>query len=228
MNWINIHPQTRGNDRTANLSVATEQKTFFSVTGNASILPFGETSCVMSRRQQSEFVSFRGDYAKGADFCQVFQRDMKSLYLLTFLLTANHNEAARCFGLLLEDAFKENCVFQGWIGYWLRRCVIRKAIQAVFSCSVQRDKRRDLWWNLPGEQGVSSVLNAVSSLEDPERFVYVMSILEGYSNKDCSLLLNCNVKTIVELQISAACKLAAHDPFVLRRLARPSDRRESA
>jgi hypothetical protein len=182
----------------------------------------------MSRHEHSEFGSFRGDYAKPADFCQVFERDMKPLYLLTFLLTANHNKAARCFDSLVEDAFRENCVFQGWEGFWLRRCVIRKAIQAVFSCSVQSEKLRDLWGDSPREKEVSSVLNAVASLGDLERFVYVMSILEGYSNKDCSLLLNCNVKAVAELRVSAACKLADHDPFVLRRLARPSDRRESA
>jgi hypothetical protein len=51
----------------------------------------------MFRPEESNTANFRADYAKHADFCEVFQRDMKPLYLLAFLLTANHKEAERWF-----------------------------------------------------------------------------------------------------------------------------------
>jgi hypothetical protein len=38
-----------------------------------------------------QIAGFRPGYAKRADFCEVFERDMKPLYLLAFLLTANPN-----------------------------------------------------------------------------------------------------------------------------------------
>ena len=68
----------------------------------------------MFRPEESKTANFRADYAKHAEFCEVFQRDMKPLYLLAFLLTANHKQAERCFASTLEEAFKEQAVFKKW------------------------------------------------------------------------------------------------------------------
>lgn len=42
---------------------------------------------------KDEMDNSRAEYATHADFCKVFERDMKPLYLLAFLLTANHQDA---------------------------------------------------------------------------------------------------------------------------------------
>ena len=43
-------------------------------------------------------------YASSDDFRRVFDEDMNSLYLLSFLLTADREKAEQCFVSGLEDA----------------------------------------------------------------------------------------------------------------------------
>ncbi len=42
-------------------------------------------------------------YATSADFCRIFESDMNRLYLLCYLLTADHGIAEECFVRGLED-----------------------------------------------------------------------------------------------------------------------------
>jgi len=53
--------------------------------------------------EKPEIASFRAEYAKRADVCEVLERDMNCLYLLAFLLTANHKEAEQCFVATVDD-----------------------------------------------------------------------------------------------------------------------------
>ena len=43
-------------------------------------------------------------YASSDDFRRVFDEDMNSLYVLSFLLTADHEKAEQCFVSGVEDA----------------------------------------------------------------------------------------------------------------------------
>src|SRR5215510_1726681 len=52
------------------------------------------------------------DCATREDFCRLFEAEMKPLYLLAFLLTANHAEAEQCFVSGIDDAAKGNRVFK--------------------------------------------------------------------------------------------------------------------
>jgi DNA-directed RNA polymerase specialized sigma24 family protein len=45
------------------------------------------------------------------------------------------------------------------------------------------------------------------SLEDFERFVFIMSVLEHYSDHDCALLLDCSVREILESRARALREL---------------------
>jgi hypothetical protein len=67
----------------------------------------------------------------GTDFCEVFRRNTKQLYLLAFLLTANHQETQECFVGAMDDAFAERNVFKGWEESWSKRCLIEHAIGAI-------------------------------------------------------------------------------------------------
>jgi hypothetical protein len=51
----------------------------------------------MFRFRKPEIENFRADFAKHADFYDIFEKDMKRLYLLAFLLTAGHKQAEHCF-----------------------------------------------------------------------------------------------------------------------------------
>jgi DNA-directed RNA polymerase specialized sigma24 family protein len=51
-------------------------------------------------------------------------------------------------------------------------------------------------------------MDAVLGLEDFERFVFVMSVLEHYSEHDCALLLGCSPREIREGRTRALKELA--------------------
>jgi hypothetical protein len=133
-------------------------------------------------------------YASSDDFRQVFDQDMNSLYLLSFLLTADREKAEQCFVSGLENAVDGNPVFKEWARSWARRVIIVNAVRAINPRPVQGDGRassatvRSIGKTPPVEQ---VEIAAVLALEPFERFVYVMTVLERYSDQDCSLLLGC-------------------------------------
>jgi hypothetical protein len=70
-------------------------------------------------------------YASGDDFRLVFDEDMNSLYVLSFLLTADHEKAEQCFVSGVEDAVEGNPVFKEWARSWARRVIIVNAVRAI-------------------------------------------------------------------------------------------------
>jgi DNA-directed RNA polymerase specialized sigma24 family protein len=181
----------------------------------------------MFRPKKPENSDYRTDYAQVADFCEVFEKDMKPLYLLAFLLTANHKDAEQCFASVAQD-WEANSVFKAWIASWIKRRLVTRAIHIVFFDFARTGEQRNLWWEGAEELRVSRAVNAVTSLEDLERFVFVMSVLEGYTSRECSLLLKCAAERIVPLWVQASRRLAASDPFFVATPAGPLGRRESA
>ena len=147
-----------------------------------------------------------GHYATRADFFEVLEKDMGRLYLLGFLLTANHVDAERCFGRAIEDAFEETAVLKDWTRSWIKRSLIKYAIRIVSPESARRTENRDLWF---GEKKASpeGVINAVTLLMPFERFVFVMVNLEGYSIRECSVLLGCPMERVVHARIDALRRL---------------------
>ena len=89
--------------------------------------------------------NLHADYAQLVDFCEVFERDMKPLYLLAFLLTASHQAAERCFASTVEEALKSQAIFKEWRRSWVKRSVIKNAIQIVSPASGRATQKRDLW-----------------------------------------------------------------------------------
>jgi hypothetical protein len=134
-------------------------------------------------------------YASSSDFQRIFHEDMNGLYLLAFLLTADHEKAEKCFVCGLEDAVNGNRVFQEWARSWARRVIIKNAVKVINPRPVEGSARSSpLSMNsngkvFPIEQQVE--IGAILGLEPFKRFVYVMTVLEGYSDQDCSLLLGC-------------------------------------
>jgi hypothetical protein len=76
--------------------------------------------------------------------CKVFRRNTTQLYLLAFLLTANHQEAQACFVGAMDKAFAERNVFKGWEESWSKRCLIEHAIGAIIFQPGRREVRRDV------------------------------------------------------------------------------------
>jgi hypothetical protein len=149
-------------------------------------------------------------YASGADFCRIFEEKMSSLYLLSFLLTAEHAKAKQCFVAGLENAVNSPPVFLEWADSWARRSIIQSAIQLLHlrpgeengSYHIVSDDLRD--GTFPAEQ---EQMMAVLELPAFERVIFVMSVLERYSNQECSLLLGCTRREVTEAQTRALQQL---------------------
>jgi DNA-directed RNA polymerase specialized sigma24 family protein len=159
------------------------------------------------RPNKQKIASFRADYADHGDFCQVFEQDMKCLYLLAFLLTANHKESEQCFVSTVEEALKEQAVFKDWARSWVKRRLIENAIEIVSPASARNGQKRDLWGTGQQETQKECEIDTVTKLDPFERFVFVISILERYSNWDCSLLLGCSANKVSQARMQALRRL---------------------
>jgi DNA-directed RNA polymerase specialized sigma24 family protein len=132
------------------------------------------------------------------DFCNAFVKDMEPLYLLAFLLTANHHDAEQCFATALAAA-SEATVFRDWVRPWIRRTLIKVAIHKVLRTPRDNGQTRDPW----GGSGAAISFNAVAQLGSLERLVFVIMVLERYSIKECSLLLDCTEQAVVAARLHA-------------------------
>lgn len=143
--------------------------------------------------REQKRITRAGEYATTDDFRRIFDENMSSLYLLAFLLTADHRRAERCFVSGLEDAVGGNPVFREWAHSWARRMIIQNAVRLIKprpadgsgrlkSASVDSDYK-----TIPAESQVE--ISALLGLEPFERVVYVMTVLEHHSDHECSLLL---------------------------------------
>ncbi|MBV8049699.1 MAG: sigma-70 family RNA polymerase sigma factor [Acidobacteriaceae bacterium] len=145
-------------------------------------------------------------YATEADFCRVFENEMDRLYLLSLLLTGNEELAQNCFVGGLEDSKNSNPVFKEWAQSWARRTIIINAIRMLApspdrKARVAAAEARNALRQLPAE------LLAVGRLETFERFVFVMSVLETYSDRECALLLNCSSSDVAAARLRAVQQL---------------------
>jgi hypothetical protein len=114
------------------------------------------------------------------DFCRIFAEDMTSLYLLSFLLTANHEQAERCFIAGIEDCIGESRVFKDCARSWARRTIVLNAIRLIAPfrdpTSVGSSPVPSINFSAaPANDGLPS---AIFQLNAPDRFVFVMSVLE--------------------------------------------------
>ena len=155
---------------------------------------------------------FHGGYATCATFRQIFIDDLHSLYLLAFLLIGNHVEEEKCFVASFEDAARASSVFEGWERSWSKRCLILNAIHRVFPGTAGSLVKRDTWRGVDVEREGPWVINAVSGLAPLHRFVFVMSVLEKYSDCECALLLGCALRDVVEARIQALWQISGFDP----------------
>ena len=80
---------------------------------------------------QAKHITRAAAYANSDDFRRIFDENMNSLYLLAFLLTADHGKAEQCFVSGLEDAVEGNPVFKEWAHSWARRVIIQNAVRLI-------------------------------------------------------------------------------------------------
>jgi hypothetical protein len=168
---------------------------------------------MFERKQSSKYTL----YTSSEDFCRVFQQDMNGLYLLSFLLTADREKAEQCFVSGFEDSVEGSPVFKEWAGSWARRAIIQNAVRAIDPRPKTADAPNSALVTNPDKTVATpqhAGINAVLALEPFDRFVYVMTILERYSDHECSILLGCPRRDVPAARIRAVLQLggtmAAH------------------
>ena len=156
------------------------------------------------------------DYAMPTDFCRVFDDHLDDLYTLSFLLTANRDKADQCFVSGLEDCLQGNTVFREWAQSWAKRTVIKNAIRLISPSTIAPLTTSPLRNETATATGIPESLSevgtpvaAITSLQPFDRFVFVLSVLEKYSDKECSMLLDCPVDKIIDARIRALQRLAS-------------------
>jgi DNA-directed RNA polymerase specialized sigma24 family protein len=150
-------------------------------------------------------------YATGSDFCRIFEEDLKSLYSLSLMLAADHETAERLFVSGLDDCSAGNPVFKEWARSWARRTIIKNAVRLIapppasangVSNTVGSSDTNGAWPELPAE------ISALLSLSAFERFAFILSVLEGYSDQDSALLLGCTRQALIAARVRAEQEIA--------------------
>ena len=155
------------------------------------------------------------EYATSADFCQIFDKDMSSLYLLSLLLTGDHKKAEECFVAGLENAVDRNRVFKDWARGWARRVIIQNALRTVDP----HPKKESILNSASIEANDKTAaerpeIAAVLGLQAFDRFVFVMSILEDYSDHDCSILLGSTRRDVLAARVRALQQIGGAAEFL--------------
>jgi len=142
------------------------------------------------------------EYTTPSDFCRTFKQDMNRLYLLSLLLTGGRRSAVQCFVSSLGDCLDMKPVFKDWTDFWTRHIVVHNAIRMLSPAA--NPKGEDSRPHISQlDAALSPVLRSVLRLGTFERFVFVMSVLEGYSDRDCSLLLGSSTRDVVDAKAKA-------------------------
>ena len=148
---------------------------------------------------------------------KLLSESMSGLYLLSLLLTGNRKDARRCFVAGVAGCVDGNRVFKKWATSWARGIIVRSAIRI-----------RSPHCGPPGSEG--SVLRSATTdhtfsnndlrygrlagvlvLGDFERFVFVLSVLERYTDRECSVLLKSSLQEIEETVRRAVQHMAEVD-----------------
>ena len=164
----------------------------------------------MARENGKKTVGDSG-YATAADFKQIFTEDINSLYLLSLLLTGNPETAEECFVAGIGESTKGNYVFKEWARSWARRTIIQNAIRLINprERSVTAIRSSDVGYAMDRIPMVlQAEVRAIFELAPLERFVFVMSVLEHYSDHDCSILLGCPRGDMITVRARAMERLA--------------------
>jgi hypothetical protein len=168
---------------------------------------------MFQKKENGVSIGIRPTYAVPEDFCRIFAEDQSALYLLSLVLTADPEKAEQCFVAGLDDSIHGNPVFKEWARSWSKRMIIKSAIRLIAPVAGETapEPSEVTQHASDAQNGVPNVdrwLAAVRELNPFERFVFVLSALEGYSMQECSILLNCTRQEVVDAQANAMKHLA--------------------
>ena len=155
-----------------------------------------------------------GEYATRSDFCRIYLEQMNSLYLLSLLLTADSQKAQQCFVVGFDDSVNNKFVLKERANLWARRCIILHAIRSLCPRASNENDLNEaglsqLMGDIPAAVRACPNFARIVGLNSFERFVFIMSILEKYSDQECSLLLGCVRRDVINARTAAIRHLAS-------------------
>jgi len=158
------------------------------------------------------------EYATSRDFCRIYAEQMNSLYLLSLLLTADPQRAEQCFLSGFDEAVSNNSVFKERAHLWARRTIILDAIRLLCPRPNDENESNEAMRSpligkeagkIPAEVLAHPNFARIVELNSFERFIFIMSILEKYSDQECSLLLGCFRRDVIIARTAAIRHLAS-------------------
>jgi len=162
--------------------------------------------------QPMHFVNERATpYLTVTDFSNIFNEEMHSLYLLAFLLTADHDKAEECLVSAMGECVEGVGVFTDWARSWTRGAVLKRAIQMVMPAPEHADSVSLISLERSDTPAENNPFAAILLLDAFERFVFVMSILEGQSDEECAVLLRCSRRDVTIARVLALKRQSSTD-----------------
>src|SRR5260370_26983380 len=146
-----------------------------------------------------------------ATSCASVIEEMQSVYLLSFLLTADHDKAEQCFVSTIGEVPEGIGVFVDWTRLWARRAVITHAIDLIGPVPEHADDVSRISLTEPARWADNIPFAAILLLDPFERFVFVMSILEGQSDEECAILLRCSRRDVMMARVLALQRQSSTD-----------------
>jgi hypothetical protein len=146
-----------------------------------------------------------------AHFVRRVCEQMQSLQLLSLLLTGDPTRAEQCFILAIDEYAEQNGSFVDWGQLRARRAICRHAAEIMQPALNRVDIRTNDCCNGTVAMSECSPFGGILSLDALERFVYVITVLEGQSDRDCADLLRCTDRDVMIGRTLAVTQLALND-----------------
>jgi hypothetical protein len=154
--------------------------------------------------QPTQFVEERATpYPTVTDFLRAFNEEMHSLYLLSFLLTADHDKAEQCLVSAMGECVDGIGFLMDGARPWTRAAVLKHAIQMIKPTPEPTDYVSFTSLKRSATLPENNPFAAILSLDAFERFVFVMSILEEQSDEECAHLLKCSRRDVTIARLVA-------------------------
>ena len=161
--------------------------------------------------QPIHFVEERTPYPTVTDFLRSFNEEMHSLYLLSFLLTADYDKAEKCLVSAMGECVEGIGVFADWARSCTRGAVLRHAIHMIRPAPEHADCVSLISLERLATPAENNPFEAILLLDAFERFVFVMSILEGQSDEECAVLLRCSRRDVTIARVLALKRQSSTD-----------------
>jgi hypothetical protein len=162
--------------------------------------------------QPIEFIEERATpYPTVTDFLRSFSEEMHSLYLLSFLLTADHDKAEQCLVSAMGECVEGIGVLTDWARLCTRAAVLKHATQMIKPAPEHTDYVSFISLKRSAMPPENNPFAAILLLDAFERFVFVMSILEEQSDEECATLLRCSRRDVMMARLLALKRQSSTD-----------------